>query len=264
MVERSTTHQTDDAAPERPHPAFSAISVTRSWEKVVDQIEGAIRRGELARGERLPPERDLSATFDVSRGVVREALKVLITMGLVEARHGSGIYVSNEPSRSISKAFVLSVAPDSESVDRLIEFRLILERNSASRAAERRSDADLDRMAAALAIYDFTVPTVDWKKFSASDDAFHAAIATASGNPYLSLAVSAARDMLRDVIENMSLRPGDAEVAARQHQRILEAIRVGDRERSANAMEEHIRYTADAFQARVRRSQESRREGQAP
>jgi len=253
MGERTTIHESDNPLLKRMSPAFSAISVTRSWEQVVNQIEGAIRSGELARGERLPTERELSAIFDVSRGVVREALKVLSTMGLVEARHGSGIYVSNEPSRSISRAFVLSVAPDAESVDRLIDFRLILERNAAWRAAEQRADADLEQITSALAIYDLTPPPVDWKKFSESDDAFHNAIAVASGNPYLSLAVSAAREMLQDVIEIIARRPGEAEVAVWQHTRILDAIRSGERDRAANAMEEHIRYTADSFQARVRR-----------
>jgi GntR family transcriptional regulator, transcriptional repressor for pyruvate dehydrogenase complex len=264
MVERTISLESDNRLLRRTHPAFSAISVTRSWEQVVNQIEGAIRSSELARGERLPTERELSAIFDVSRGVVREALKVLSTMGLVEARQGSGIYVSNEPSRSISRAFVLSVAPNAESVDRLIDFRLILERNAAWRAAEQRTDADLEQMRSALVIYDLTPPPVDWKTFSESDDAFHGAIAVASGNPYLSLAVSAAREMLQDVIEIIARQPGDAEVAVRHHKRILDAIQARDHDQAGNAMEEHIRYTADSFQARVRRSPERVEEDRSP
>ena len=177
-------------------------------------------------------------------------------MGLVEARQGSGIYVNNVPGKSISRAFVLSVAPDAESIDRLIEFRHILERNAAWRAAERRTNADIEQMVTALASYDVSPPEVDWKKFGDADNVFHVAIANASGNPYLALAVSAAREMLHDVIEAFALRPGEAEVAMRQHRRILDAIRSRDREKSANAMEEHIRYTADAFQARVHRAPE--------
>lgn len=260
MFERSTALESTTPSGSRTRSPFSAISVTRSWEQIVNQIERAIRDGELARGERLPTERELSTLFNVSRGVVREALKVLSTMGLVEARQGSGIYVSNEPSSSISRAFVLSVAPDAKSVDQLIDFRLILERNAAWRAATHRTDADLEQMESALATYHLTPAPVDWQRFSDSDNAFHGAIAGASGNPYLSLAVAAARDMLQDVIEIIARQPGDAEVAVRHHRRILDAIQKGDRDEAANAMEEHIRYTAESFQARVKRQTETNEE----
>jgi GntR family transcriptional regulator, transcriptional repressor for pyruvate dehydrogenase complex len=70
---------------------FKAVTVIWSYEQLVDQIQTGIRTGTLERGQRLPAERELSELFGVSRGVVREAVKVLAAMGLVESRQGSGI-----------------------------------------------------------------------------------------------------------------------------------------------------------------------------
>ena len=83
---------------------FRSVLVTRSYEQVVQQIRGRIRSGMLVPGQRLPTERELADSFGVSRGVIREALKVLGSMGLVESRQGSGTYVCSNPVPSISRA----------------------------------------------------------------------------------------------------------------------------------------------------------------
>ena len=77
---------------------FRAVILTRSYEQVVQQIQEGIRSGSLVPGQRLPTERELGESFGVSRAVVREALKVLAAMGLVESRQGSGNYFA--PTRS--------------------------------------------------------------------------------------------------------------------------------------------------------------------
>ncbi len=74
------------------------------------QIAASIRNGQIGNGGRLPTERELSAAFRVSRGVIREAIKVLGALGLVEARQGSGIYVLNTVP-TVTRAFTLSVSP---------------------------------------------------------------------------------------------------------------------------------------------------------
>ncbi|MGH2557596.1 MAG: FadR/GntR family transcriptional regulator, partial [Thermomicrobiales bacterium] len=102
---------------------FRSVLVTRSYEQVVEQIHDEIRSGALTAGQRLPTERELAESFGVSRGVVREALKVLASMGLVEARQGSGNYISANPVPSISRALILSATPDEQSMQALFEVR---------------------------------------------------------------------------------------------------------------------------------------------
>src|SRR5215207_9902345 len=129
--------------------SFSAVTVVRPYEQIVRQIQEAIRDNALTEGDRLPTERELAETFGVSRSVVREAIKVLSAQGLVESRQGSGLFVRNRPIESVSRAIVLSVSPDLMSVERLFEFRKLLEVDAARLAATRATPeqiAALERM----------------------------------------------------------------------------------------------------------------------
>ncbi len=126
--------------------SFSAVTVVRPYEQIVRQIQSAIRDDGLSEGDRLPTERELAETFGVSRSVVREAIKVLSAQGLVESRQGSGLFVRNRPIESVSRAIVLSVSPDLMSVERLFEFRKLLEVDAA-RLGRASGHARTDRRA---------------------------------------------------------------------------------------------------------------------
>lgn len=224
---------------------YRMVTVTRSYESVVRQIADSIRSGQIGGGERLPTERELSLAFGVSRGVVREAIKVLGALGLVEVRQGSGIYVlSSVPT--ITRAFTLSVSPNTESVERLFEFRRTLEVESATLAALRRSDAELEQIVAACEASDRAVEADDFPAFGMSDNAFHVAIARASGNPYFEVAVATARQMQSDVVPLMSVWTGSLPAAVLHHRSITEAIAARDSEAAGREMGMHIAYTADA------------------
>jgi GntR family transcriptional repressor for pyruvate dehydrogenase complex len=224
---------------------YHAVRVTRSYEGVVRQIAASIRNGQIGGGERLPTERELSAAFGVSRGVVREAIKVLDALGMVEARQGSGVYVLNTVP-TITRAFTLSVSPDLKSVEQLFEFRRSLEVESASLAAVRRSEEQLAEILAAADTAADAVESGQLDDFGPADNAFHAAIARASGNPYFEVAVATARQMQLDVVPLISDRVGSFRSAIQYHRAIAEAIAVRDPEGAARAMAEHIVYTADA------------------
>jgi GntR family transcriptional regulator, transcriptional repressor for pyruvate dehydrogenase complex len=242
--------QPGNASPSRLTP-FRAITTTRSYEGVVQQIEAAVRTGQIKRGERLPTERELSASFDVSRGVVREAIKVLGAMGLVEARQGSGLYVQNDTIPTVTRAFTLSVSPDAESIDRLFEFRRSLESESARYAALRRSRQHLKAMYDAIEVIAQASDPLDWEGFGRADTDFHAAVASASGNPYLEVAVATARDMQRDVVHLIADRAGSIRSAMSHHRSILEAIREQDPEQASRLMADHVDYTAAVVQSLI-------------
>lgn len=224
-------------------PGFKTVAVTRSYEHVVQQIEAEIRSGRISRGQRLPTERELGAMFGVSRGVIREAVKVLAAMGLVEARQGSGLYVRNDPLPTVTRAFTLSVSPDAHSLERLFEFRRELEACAARLAAERRTEEDLAEMSAAVAAAADAVETNDWDAFRVADEGFHLTIANASDNPYLAVAIGAAREMQRGVVDLFAKSPGSMEIAAAAHRRICDAITAQDADAAATAIAEHIIYT---------------------
>jgi GntR family transcriptional repressor for pyruvate dehydrogenase complex len=230
---------------------FSSVSVVRPYEQIVKQIQQAIRDGQLPRGTRLPTERELAEQFGVSRSVVREAIKVLDTMGLVESRQGSGSFVRNSTIESISRAFVLSVSPDAESVERLFEFRQILETQAAGLAAQRRTAGQADTIIAAANLLTVPADPNDWSTFGEADGRFHEAIAEASGNPYLRVAVATARQMLQDVVVLFIESIGSIDIAIAHHHRVAAAIANQDANAATAAMTEHIIYTADTVQLQL-------------
>jgi len=241
-----TQNPADDSVSSSP---YHAITVTRSYEGVVRQIAASIRNGEIGGGERLPTERELSAAFGVSRGVVREAIKVLGALGMVEARQGSGIFVLNTVP-TITRAFTLSVSPDRESVERLFEFRRTLEVESAALAALRRTDAELAAIVAASEASARAVESDDLETFGVHDNAFHAAIARASGNSYFEVAVATARQMQVEVVPLISDWAGSFPAATVHHRAIAEAIGARDPDAAAHAMADHILGTAQAVTQR--------------
>src|SRR5215203_3230724 len=130
---------------------FRSVILTRSYEQVVEQIQAGIRAGTLVPGQRLPTERELGESFQVSRAVVREALKVLAAMGLVETRQGSGNYVSANPVPSITRALTLSATPEEESLLALFELREPLEALAARLATERCTPRQVELIVAGAA-----------------------------------------------------------------------------------------------------------------
>ena len=231
---------------------FEAVTVTRSYEQVVEQIRDQIRDGRFVRGERLPSERELGSSFGVGRGVIRAAVKVLGAMGLVEARQGSGLYVRNDPLPSVSRAFVLSVAPEEGAIGRLFEFRQALEALAARAAAGRRSDAQAAAIVEAAEATARAAVDGDGVAFGEADTRFHAAVRAAADNPYLDAMLAAVREMQNDVVHLFIDIPGSVAVAAGHHRRVAAAIAAGGGAAAATEMEEHIAYTATTVAAVLR------------
>ncbi len=225
---------------------FRPVVVAHAYEQIVRQIEERVRGGGLAAGDKLPTERELGRSFGVGRGAVRDALRVLETMGLVESRQGSGTYVRREPVPVVSRALTLSVAASEHSVEHLFAYREPLEVHAAWLAARSRSEAQKAAINHASEATAGCADAGDQPAFKRADWAFHGAIAEASGNPYLAVTLEAVRDMQRDVIPLVLREKGVMSVAAAQHRRVAAAIAAGDADAAAAAMRLHVRYSADA------------------
>lgn len=230
---------------------FRSVTLTRSYQQVVDQIQDRVRQGDLVPGQRLPTERDLGESFGVSRAVVREALKVLSAIGLVEARQGSGNYIASNPVPSITRALILSATPQEESLLALFELREPLESLAARLAAERRTDAQAAAMAQAAEMTVESGTTNDLKLFSVGDLALHGGIFAAADNPYLTSVSSAVREILSYALHLVTQLTGTIPTAAAQHRRIAAAIIRQDGDVAASEMAIHIRYNADALREMI-------------
>jgi GntR family transcriptional repressor for pyruvate dehydrogenase complex len=228
---------------------FRSVLVTRSYEQVVQQIRERIRSGALVSGQRLPTERELADSFGVSRGVVREALKVLAAMGLVESRQGSGTYVCSNPIPSISRALTLSATTEEHSILGLYEIREPLDVAAARLAAQRRGPEHVEAMRLHAEASGHAAATDDIHAFGRADDLFHFEVWNAAASPYLTLVLRAVREINSTVIALIMRLPGSMHTAYEHHSSIAEAIAGGNPDLAGQHMATHVRYSGDAVRA---------------
>lgn len=208
-------------------------------DSVYDRLQSAIKSGAYRDGERLPAEHDLSSEFQVSRPVVRDALKRLRDRGLIVSRRGAGSFVRSTGVRDpLGFGSVESIAD----LEHCYEFRITLEPAAAEAAARRRTGADLAAIEAAL---DTMREATDRKQHrDDADFAFHAAIARASQNPYVATAMEALKDHIAVGMQfhGQSLKitaDGLAEVFS-EHLAIFEAIRAEQDDTARSLMHMHL------------------------
>ncbi len=115
----------------------------RYYEYVIDNIKGMIIRGELKQGEKIPSERELAERFNVSRVPIREALKILEYMGILDSTQGDGTYVRNFTVPDLIERMNFIVTGTADTIMDLLELRIDLECFAAYYAALRRTDEDI-------------------------------------------------------------------------------------------------------------------------
>lgn len=217
-------------------------------DKVYEQLFGLISNGLYARKSKLPSENELARSFDVSRPVIRDALKRLREDGVIYSRQGAGSFVLGpEIEESAHVGPLFTPAQTIADIQRCFEFRETIEGRTAALAALRRNDAILAELAAILDRLEHA--TADHVHRDDIDLEFHLTIAKAANNQYFSSVLYALRDQITVgmKLHGMALlKPsGRLEQSTEEHSEILEAIRAGDPERANAAMQAHVRNSRD-------------------
>jgi GntR family transcriptional regulator, transcriptional repressor for pyruvate dehydrogenase complex len=221
------------------NPVSSGKDRTLS-DHVYERILEMISSGETPVGAKLPTEHALSEQLEVSRPVLRQALKQLREDGVIVSRQGSGSFVQRRPENA-----VLEFAPVGSIADiqRTFEFRAAIEGEAAYLAAERRTDSALAKMRAQLEELDRCVR--EGELGVDADEAFHQTICEASGNQYFTTARSSMKANILtglNLTRNLSLsKPRERmELVQREHYRIFEAIKNRDQKGARDAMRAHV------------------------
>jgi GntR family transcriptional repressor for pyruvate dehydrogenase complex len=205
--------------------------------QIAAELEQAILSGELAPGDLLPSERDISAQRGVSRSVVREALGRLASLGLVRSVHGSGTRVEAPSSRPVTMGYQRLLSRPDCRLEDLAAVRLPLETTIAALAATRRTDADLERLEKTQQV--LGKPRRSLEAHVAADVEFHAALADATGNPLFQVVLAPIQQLLIDS-RRRTLGHYGSEIAYRHHGEILAAVRACDAEAATAAMRRHL------------------------
>lgn len=228
----------------------SRVTIDRTEEPgahriVLNFLETLILSGELRAGSQLPSERDLAIELGVSRGTVREAIRMLRAQGLVSSNPGPGrgTRITAGHGGALGKLLKLHVAVSSMSLLDLTETRIALERSAASLACMRGTSTRVEEL---RRLHHLMVAGTELERFNDLDTEFHIAIAATAEQPFIGELLSSIREALAHPILVAEKAMTDWSLfRARlcdQHGDIVDAIAEGDSESAANAVEQHIRY----------------------
>ncbi|MBE1878544.1 FadR family transcriptional regulator [Myceligenerans sp. TRM 65318] len=214
-----------------------------------------ILSGQVGPGQKLPSERQLSDALGVGRSVVREGIKSLGLLGLLEFRHGGGTYVRSSESDLLPRAIEWGLLLGERRVTDLVEARQHLEVLLAELAAVRRTDTQLSAIRAAKDRMDEARTT---EQFVAADVDFHLAVATASNNSALANIHSSIASLLRVWIHRNIEAAGSFDRSRREHAPILDAIRDRDPVAAASAARAHMSAAGKRLRATIDKANTAR------
>jgi GntR family transcriptional regulator, transcriptional repressor for pyruvate dehydrogenase complex len=220
--------------------ALRPLQRPRLYEQVVDQIQAWIAQNGLEVGDRLPPERELASRLGVSRATVSQALVAMEVVGMVSVRHGDGV-VLVEPAGSAK--VVNALRRHAQQLPEIIEAREALETKLAALAAGRRTESDLAAMDEALAVMERDIASGG--RGVEGDERFHAAVTAAGHSPLLARLMAEISDLIRETRISSLSQPDRPVNSLRGHRKIADAIRAGDAEAAALAMQEHVAMVSD-------------------
>lgn len=207
-------------------------------EEIAKQIINLISNGDLKPGERLPSERELCEHFGASRSSLREALRCLSIVGVLNARVGDGTSVATDGGRFLRKIVEWRLITEKHDIENLMEVRIALEGVSAANAALRATEEDVENFQELLA--KMKLAAKDAKKFAVLDVEFHIALAKSSGNALVFDLVSMIRSHLVRVLPKVLQLPNAMPLSTREHIAIVEAIVRRDERAARAAMHAHL------------------------
>lgn len=207
------------------------------YEQVADLLEQEIM-GACPEGSRLPSEQTLSERFQVSRTIVREALKLLKERGLIDSRTGSGAFITRPEAHNVSDVMGRIIRLNGIDIPSIYEVRSILEVAAVRKAAVTATTADLAEMEALLARLKDRAIAVPVRRDS--DFEFHYRIAVASGNELLAMLVEVMSNIFKEIIKSGIFVQGGIDDAIVRHEKIMRALRSRDPDAAETAMHEHL------------------------
>ncbi len=212
----------------------------RLYERLTERLLELVEERRLAPGDRLPPERVLSEGLQVSRASLRQAIVALEVQGLVEVRHGDGIYLCRPATTPASLAELLE---RKQRLPEVLEAREVLEVKIAELAAQRRTGDDVEAMARGLEHMSTAIAAGD---LGADADAeFHRAVTLAAHNAVLAQLMEFLDEAVHETrLESLS-QPGRPPLSLAGHEQIAQSIGDGDPLAAGEAMRAHLKVVAD-------------------
>lgn len=245
---RRTSSSTSAPSTDSPSPdpaileslGLREVRSQRGFEAVCDQIRQQVFRGELRPGDRLPAERELAEKLTVSRSVVREAIRSLESMGVVESRMGAhgGIYIRTSTPHGITQAMSDMVALAQMPIGQVTETRIELTCMAIRLACERATEADLDAIETDIELHEELFRQGRGSRNARTLGKFYRLLAEATHNDLMVMLVDAVSEVMRMILLRIDPQPHPDMVAVRR--KVLRYLRARDAVGASNAMRVHL------------------------
>jgi GntR family transcriptional repressor for pyruvate dehydrogenase complex len=222
----------------RPVPVFDAPRHEPVSADVTRKLLEWLLSGGVEPGERIASERQLTEALGVGRSAVREAIKTLNALGLLDVRQGSGTYLAASSSGLLPKVIEWGLLLGERSARDLMESRRLLEVDIAGLAAERRDDEAMAALRTAFG--KMQTAGGDIPAYVEADVEFHLALANASGNQVLADVLRSIRSLLDVWARRVLEAAGETASSLKMHEPILKAVAKGDPDAARSAMRRHM------------------------
>jgi GntR family transcriptional regulator, transcriptional repressor for pyruvate dehydrogenase complex len=210
---------------------FKALQARESAvDAVVNRFRELLMQRKLKPGDLLPSETALAENMGVSRGSVREAMKILTALGIVDIRRGDGTYVSGDIGRTLLDPLLLRLMMSGHDSRQLIEFREMIEFDVARAALRNRSPSSLDTLRQAIGQMDMAIHSgenLDEARWAEMDIAFHRALGKATGNVLIEQLYEFLLGFYQASIQRTYRHPNNAAKAFALHRGIFNALEQG-------------------------------------
>ena len=213
-------------------------------QSVINRLTDAIKSGELKPGDKVPPEIELAEALGVARSSLREAIKILSYLGVLESKRSEGTFVCSGYSESMIDPMVYGIILNQDSFENLMELREMTEAGMMNLAIQHHTDQEVEELETLLEKMESAVngKTDPIRTFFEADEMFHNKIADMGKNPMADKINRVVRSLTYDVrfaTVSMMISEGRAEELIDSHRRLMEAIADGD----ATDLSEKVRFS---------------------
>ncbi|MEQ8153360.1 MAG: FadR/GntR family transcriptional regulator [Clostridiaceae bacterium] len=217
------------------------VKNAKAYEVVIDNIKDKVYKKELKKGDKLPTERELAESLKVSRTSVREALRALEIIGLIESKQGAGNYIKNDFAKSLFEPLSVMFMLQESSPKEIFQLRAVLELECCKLAAKNIQDYELDRL---HAIISEMKKTENEERSNILDKEFHNCIISISGNKLIINVLNVTSELIETSIKEyrsgiINMFKNDKELLD-AHERIYNALRTRNEEDIVSAMNYHF------------------------
>lgn len=220
---------------------LNPIKNTKVYEQVIEQIKGMIADGILKKGDKLPSERELVEQLQVSRTSIREALRAMEIIGLIECKQGGGNFVKSDFKNNLFEPLSIMFMLEKGDPIEIIEVRKIIEVETAALAAERITQDELDKLGI---IVEDLKKSVNEEEAVQIDKKFHYELATASKNKLIITILNAISSLIdayiKDARKKILEKEENRALLSSQHEKVYIALKNHNPSEAVEAMKQHL------------------------